>query len=567
MNKPEMRAKCEELAKGLLPLLSDYVSKHAREKGDELALIEYDTGAEISWKKFEQAMDAFAAKLLSLGLKKGDVIATSLPLLKEHVFLEYACFKTGIIIAPLDLRLKAVEVKDAFERVKPKAYFFLGKTPRADFTPIVEEVKKAAPYCRCWIQFQPEPEGIIPGAQYIKDFAKDIKWKFIFSKISGSVKKANRKIQKRDPALIIFTTGSTGMPKPAMICHENILLQNIGLAVAFGIDPGERMLVNLPPSHVGCQTEQLMTPIYAGETSVIMHIFDAEKTLDAIQKHKITIFGQIPALFAMQWRLPNYDRYDLSSLRFAIYGGQAVDKPFLEKLRTMAPLMGTGLGLTETAGFCTYTPTDWKVEEIVDSIGFDSPLCPISIREPMKADGSAGAEKKAGDIGEICFEGPQVFLGYMNDEANTRKTVTTDGVCYTGDIGFYNDTGLHFAGRSKFVIKPKGYQVFPAEVENFITDSFKDRVVRTGCVGVKHDVFTEAIVACVEIKQGTSLTREELDAKMKEVAAYKRPSHYIFLEEGKMPLNRVAKVDVLELKKMADVEIDGLRRQGKWDKA
>jgi fatty-acyl-CoA synthase len=327
------------------------------------------------------------------------------------------------------------------------------------------------------------------------------------------------------------------------------------------------MLVNLPPSHVGCQTEQLMTPIYAGETSVIMHIFDAEKTLDAIQKHKITIFGQIPALFAMQWRLPNYDRYDLSSLRFAIYGGQAVDKPFLEKLRTMAPLMGTGLGLTETAGFCTYTPTDWKVEEIVDSIGFDSPLCPISIREPMKADGSAGAEKKAGDIGEICFEGPQVFLGYMNDEANTRKTVTTDGVCYTGDIGFYNDTGLHFAGRSKFVIKPKGYQVFPAEVENFITDSFKDRVVRTGCVGVKHDVFTEAIVACVEIKQGTSLTREELDAKMKEVAAYKRPSHYIFLEEGKMPLNRVAKVDVLELKKMADVEIDGLRRQGKWDKA
>jgi fatty-acyl-CoA synthase len=289
--------------------------------------------------------------------------------------------------------------------------------------------------------------------------------------------------------------------------------------------------------------------------------------LDAIQKHKITIFGQIPALFAMQWRLPNYDRYDLSSLRFAIYGGQAVDKPFLEKLRTMAPLMGTGLGLTETAGFCTYTPTDWKVEEIVDSIGFDSPLCPISIREPMKADGSAGAEKKAGDIGEICFEGPQVFLGYMNDEANTRKTVTTDGVCYTGDIGFYNDTGLHFAGRSKFVIKPKGYQVFPAEVENFITDSFKDRVVRTGCVGVKHDVFTEAIVACVEIKQGTSLTREELDAKMKEVAAYKRPSHYIFLEEGKMPLNRVAKVDVLELKKMADVEIDGLRRQGKWDKA
>jgi acyl-CoA synthetase (AMP-forming)/AMP-acid ligase II len=567
MNKPELRAKCEERAKELLPLLSDYVSKWARERGDKLALIEYDTGAEITWKKFEQAMDAFAAKLLSMGLKKGDVIATSLPLLKEHVFLEYACFKTGIIIAPLDLRLKAVEVKDAFDRVKPKAYFFLGKTPRADFRPIVEEVMKSAPYCKTWVQFQPEAEGIIQGAQYIKDFAKDIKWKFIFSKITGSVKRANKKVGKRDPALLIFTTGSTGSPKPAMLCHENILLQNVGLVCAFGIDPGEIMLVNLPPSHVGCQTEQLMTPIYAGELSVIMHIFDAEKTLDAIRKHKVTIFGQIPALFAMQWRLPNYDDYDLSSLRFALYGGQAVDRPFLEKLRTMAPLMGSGLGLTETAGFVTYTPTDWKVDEIGDSIGFDCPLCPISIREVMQADGKAGKEKPAGEIGEICFSGPQIFLGYMHAAANTKKTISTDGYCYTGDIGFYNDTGLHFAGRSKFVIKPKGYQVFPAEVENFITDNFKDRVLRTGCVGVKHDVFTEAIVACVELKKGTSLSREELDAKMKDVAAYKRPSHYIFIEEGEMPLNRVAKVDVLELKKKADAEIEGLRKQGKWDKA
>jgi acyl-CoA synthetase (AMP-forming)/AMP-acid ligase II len=229
--------------------------------------------------------------------------------------------------------------------------------------------------------------------------------------------------------------------------------------------------------------------------------------------------------------------------------------------------MGSGLGLTETAGFVTYTPTDWKVDEIGDSIGFDSPLCPISIREPMQPDGSAGAEKKGGEVGEICFSGPQVFLGYMNDEENTRKTISTDGYCYTGDIGFYNDTGLHFAGRSKFVIKPKGYQVFPAEVENFITDNFKEQVVRTGCVGVKHEVFTEAIVACVELKKGTSLSREELDAKMKDVAAYKRPSHYIFIEEGEMPLNRVAKVDVLELKKKADAEVEGLRKQGKWDKA
>ncbi len=269
----------------------------------------------------------------------------------------------------------------------------------------------------------------------------------------------------------------------------------------------------------------------------------------------------------MQWRLPNYDQYDLSSLRFALYGGQAVDRPFLDKLKTMAPLMGSGLGLTETAGFTTYTPIDWEVDQIVDSIGFDTPLCPISIREIMKPDGTAGDEKKPGQVGEICFSGQQIFLGYLNDEENTRKTVSTDGYCYTGDLGYYDDKGLHFAGRSKFVIKPKGYQVFPGEVESFITDSFKDRVLRTGCVGAKHDVFTEAIVAFLELKGGTALTQQELDEKMKEIAAYKRPSHFIFVKEGEMPLNRVAKVDVLALGKMADDEIEKLRAQGKWDRA
>jgi acyl-CoA synthetase (AMP-forming)/AMP-acid ligase II len=547
--------------------LSDYVSQYARDKGDHPAIIEFNTGETVTYKKFEQAMDAFAAKLLALGFKKGDVIATSLPFLKEHIFLEYACFRIGVIIAPLDLRLKAGEVKDAFEKTRPRAYFFLGKTPVADFRPMVKEVMEAAPYCRYWIQFQPEPEGIIEGAQYIKDFASDIKWKFIFSKVTGSVKRAARQVHKKDPALIIFTTGSTGSPKAAMLSHENILIQNIGLAVAFEIGEGERMLVNLPPSHVGGQTEQLMTTVYCGETAVVLHIFDAEKSLQAMQEHRVTICGQIPALFAMQWALPDFDSYDLSSLRFAIYGGQAVDKPFLEKLGKMARLMGSGLGLTETAGFCTYTPIDWKVDEIVGGIGFDMPLCPISIREPMREDGNAGVEKPPGEVGEICFSGSQIFLGYMNDDENTRKTISRDGYCYTGDLGTYDDKGLHFAGRSKFVIKPKGYQVFPGEIENFITDSFEDRVLRTGCVGVKHEVFTEAIVAVLELKKGATVTREELDEKLKEIAAYKRPSHYIFIQEEEMPLNRVAKVDVLALKEMADAEVEKLRQQGKWDRA
>ncbi|MHA1997632.1 MAG: class I adenylate-forming enzyme family protein, partial [Promethearchaeota archaeon] len=536
-----------------------------KEKPKGIALIEYDTGDEVTWKDFATKSKAFAAKLLSIGIKKGDVIATTLPLLKEHVYLMYACYRIGAIFAPLDLRLKTREISRCFAKVKPKAYLFPGKTSVIDFRPMVKGVMaEHGDTCKIWVQFQKEEDLIMDGAIGITEFAKDIKSVYIKALLTGKVKKAQKKVNKDDPGLIIFTTGSTGEPKPAMLSHHNILVQNIGLYVAFS-EEGDLMCCNLPASHVGCTTEQLATTIYGGGTSVLIHVFDAEKTLDAIQKYKITAFGQIPALFSMQWRLPNYGDYDLSSLRFAMYGGQAVTKKFLEKLFTMAPSTGTGFGATETAGFATYTPLDGTIDEIASSAGFDMPLYPISIREPMKKDGSAGDEKPEGEIGEICFKGPQTFLGYLNDDENTRKTISTDGYLYIGDLGSYDGKGLHFAGRRKLVIKPKGYQVFPKEVEDFIAQKLKGKVGMIACIGVPHEVFTEGIMAFVEKMPGETVTVDELNAVVKDIAAYKRPSHFELIENGEFPLNRVAKTDYLVLKERGLEIAKKLRTKGGWD--
>ena len=378
------------------------------------AIIEHNTGETVTWKQFNTSVSAFAAKLLSIGLVKGDVVATSLPLLKEHVYLIYACYRIGVIIAPLDLRLKAKEIITCMGKIKPKAYFFLGKTPVADFRPIIREVMAACPSIRHWVQFQKEADLIMDGAVGVADFVKDIKKVFLLSLFTGKVRKARRQVGKRDAALIIFTTGSTGSPKPALLCHENILLQNIALCVGFELEKSDRMLINLPPSHVGCTTEQLGTILFGGGVAVILHIFDPKLSLEAIEKHKVTIIGQIPALFNMEWRLPDYRKFDLSSLRFAIYGGQAVPREFLVKMKAMAPRIGTGLGLTETAGFCTYTNVDADVDDSPRGSAMTSPLCPLTIRHFMNPDGTAGAEKP-GEVGEICFSGPQIFLGYLGD--------------------------------------------------------------------------------------------------------------------------------------------------------
>ncbi|MFX0103416.1 MAG: class I adenylate-forming enzyme family protein [Candidatus Hodarchaeota archaeon] len=566
MRDPEKDKECEKRYEEMLPRMFDYPDKWAKEKGDAIAIIEYDTGEEITWKDFATKSKAFAAKLLAMGIKKGDVVATTLPLLKEHVYLMYACYRMGALFAPLDLRLKANEIKRCFEKIKPKAYFFLGKTPVIDFRPIIAEVmEEYKDSCEYWIQFQKEEDMIIDGAIGVTEFAKDIKGIYIKALLTGKVKKAQKKVGKRDPCLIIFTTGSTGFPKPALICHENILIQDIGLHVAFSGGAENVYCVNLPTSHVGCTTEQLAVVIYGGGVAVILHVFDAEKTLDAIQKYKITKFGQIPALFEMQWRLPNYSDYDLSSLNVALYGGQAVTKKFLEKLVKMAPNCASGYGLTETAGFCTYTPIDGTLDEIAASAGFDMPICPLTIREPMKEDGSAGDEKPKGEIGEICCSGPQVFLGYLGDEENTKKTISTDGILYTGDLGTYDETGLHISGRSKLMIKPKGYNVFPTEVEEHITAKLKSKVGLVACVGIPHEVFTEGIMAFVEKLEGSDVTVEELNAAVKDIAAYKRPTHFELIEYGSFPLNRVAKTDYVELKKRGLEIAEKLRKSGGWD--
>jgi fatty-acyl-CoA synthase len=566
MKDPANNQRCRDAIAALLPGLADDVTRWTKAKGDAPAIIEPSTGAVVSWKQLDTSVSAFAAKLLAVGLRAGDVVATSLPLLKEHVYLMYACFRIGVIVAPLDLRLKAKEVQYCFDRIKPRAYFFLGQTPVADFRPLAAEVKAASPYVEHWVQFQKEPGGVIDGAVGIAEFVRDIKKVYLRSLLSGSVRKARRQVDKRDACLVIFTTGSTGSPKPALLCHENIHLQNVGLAVGFAMSGNDRMLVNLPPSHVGCATEQLATTIYGGGTCVILPIFDAKASLEAIARHKVTVLGQIPALFNLEWRLPEYASFDLSSLRFAIYGGQAVSRPFLERLRAMAPRIGTGLGLTETAGFCTYTDIEAGVDELAAGIGYDMPACPLSIREPMREDGRAGAEKAAGEIGEICFSGPQVFLGYLGDPAATARAVSRDGVLYTGDMGSYDEGGLRFAGRKSLVMKPKGYQVFPEDVESHVAGALRGRVNLVACVGAEHEVFSEGIVAFVEPVAGAEVTVDEVLAACRDIAAYARPSHIEIVPPGGIPLNRVAKTDYLELRERAQAIVERLRAAGGWDR-
>jgi acyl-CoA synthetase (AMP-forming)/AMP-acid ligase II len=315
---------------------------------------------------------------------------------------------------------------------------------------------------------------------------------------------------------------------------------------------------------VGGQAELLMTTLFSGATAVTLETFDPVKSLDAIKQQGVTLIGQIPAMFQLEWRTADYAGRSFASLQSAVYGGQSVPRPFLEQMLRMAPRIATGLGLTETSGFCTYTALTPDADAVAQSLGWAMPAYRLSIRRPMDAASAAGPEVSRGDIGHICFEGPQNFIGYLNDPAATAATLSSDGVLYTGDMGRLGERGLHLAGRAKWVLKPAGYQVFPGDVEAHIA-GLTAQVANVGVVGHPHAVWSEAIVAFVEKRPGAAITEAELRRHGRSLTSYMRPLHYVILDPGAMPLNRTAKVDIARLQELAKEEVQKLRVRGRWD--
>ncbi len=546
-------------------LLHGVVANWAIAKPDATAVLSADGSRTLTWSQFDRHTTMLAAELLQLGFRKGDFLVTQLPLTVDHVLLEYACFKIGVIVAPVDLRLAAGEVIRVLEKLRPRGFVCLGVAAPFDFRATWSAVLENRTEIEHLFAVSTES---IPGARALAEITEPAQRAAEDGDgaVSVAFESATAAITPDDGALVIFTTGSTGSPKPALLSHRNITIQNMCMSGAiFGGDRDLRTLVHLPPSHVGCQTEMMMSTLFGGGSVVLLEIFDPAKTMRAIQQHGVEMFAQIPAMFNLVWMLKDYDQYDLSSLKLVAFGGNSVSKAFVDRVSGMAPLVGTGLGLTECAGFCTYALVNsGEHESLANGLGVDMPIYPCTIRLAMREDGNAGDELPDGEIGNVCFHGPQTFLGYVNDPEATAKTISRDGYLYTGDLGVKDAVGLRLTGRAKWVIKSFGHQIYPGDVESHIC-SLAEKVGSCVVVGAPHEIAAEAVVALVEKKLAVELELKELIQHARILPPYMRPRHWIILEPGKMPLNRLAKPDYLRAQEMAREEVAELRARGEWD--
>ena len=352
-----------------------------------------------------------------------------------------------------------------------------------------------------------------------------------------------------DPYIIIFTSGTTGRPKGAVISHKNTWAISRATTDMWGILPSDKVLCNMPTSHVAGTHDLLTSQFYAGATGVLMPKFDPLETLEAIEKYSITYFGGVPTMYRLIFKNADVKAHDLSSIHLAILSGEPSSAELVRQVSEAFPngKIVASFGMSETAGFFTFTLPDDPVERAEKTEGKPAPGFEMKIVDPM------GNDLPVGEVGEMCVRGDSVISGYMDPEDN-KNVFLKDGWMATGDLGKLDDQGyLIFMGRIKEMYISGGYNVYPQEIESFL--NAYPGVNTSAVMEMPDDVWGEIGVAFVIPEPGVDLDMDKLQQYCKTyLADYKRPRKFIITED--VPRSLIGKVVKKELKKALHKYLD-----------
>ncbi len=479
--------------------LYDVLVRNASAFGDRLALVAED-GAERSFRELRQRVDSLAAGLVGLGLESGDRLAILAQNSAAYVELYFASARQGIVVYPMNWRLKPGEIEAlTAERAKP-AMFVVGP----EFLDAVPGGPGANDAISHWFQLGGQP---VPGYQALDA---------LYASPDDAADLPRPDVAAADPFAVIATAAVDVIPRGALLSHANLLWANLQEIAALGLTGADRNLVALPLFHIAA-LGHLLSVFHAGGANVIAAKYDPALAVDLIDRHSITMVSDFPPVLATLLDAAAAAGSSLPSLRHVT----GLDAPAtMERLHEETDAtFWTGFGQCETSGFVT-------IQNARERLGCAGKAGELSTLELHDDDGQPVA---AGEDGEIVVRGPLVFLGYDGQPDVTAQTFR-DGWHHTGDIGRFDDEGnLFYVARKpeKELIKPGGENVYPAEVEAAILEL---EGVRAVCVfGVQDERWGEAIRAIVEADEAVALDQESVREHVgSRIARFKRPRDVIF---------------------------------------
>ncbi|MGD9115989.1 MAG: long-chain-fatty-acid--CoA ligase [Dehalococcoidia bacterium] len=489
-------------------------------------------GRRYSYAELKARVNRLADALSRLGLAKGDRAAILEVNCSQYVEACFATARTGAIFVPLNFRIRQDELVYLVNKAEPKI-LFVGER----YADMVQKVKDQLPSVEHYIILGDEHAGM-------QNYEKLLQ--------SGSPEdKTFAEIGDEDVAVLIFTAGTTGFPKG--VPQDNNAYSSYVLTNVDPPDmeaPAETNVLVMPLYHVAGM-QALMASIYGGRTIALMRQFEEKEWFETVQREKATRVMVVPTMLKRIVDYPDFDKYNLSSVRVVTYGAASCPYEVLKKTIERFPgrALINAFGGTETSstiaalraedqvitGQETEAEREKKLKRLSSSIG--RPLDDIEIQVRDKK----GEELPAGKTGEIVVRGARVMKGYWKDEEKTKKAFTADGWYRTGDMGYKDDEGyIYLSGRGDDVIVRGGENIGPDEVESVL--STHPKIEEAAVIGVKDEEWGQQVRAVVRLKKGQSAGEAEIiEFTRPRLAGFKRPTSVVFVTE-ELPKTSTGKV-------------------------
>lgn len=521
------------------PLYS-YLEESASQFPKKKAL--YFMGKEMEYEELFTQAKQFANYLQSIGLEKNDKVAIMLPNSPQSVISYYGILMAGGIVVqtnPLYTeRELEYQVRDSETKViicldilLPRVTNVQGKTGIKH--KIVTGIKDYLPFPKNLIYpfIQKREYNMVVKVEESNDTHL---WQTIMKTSEPSFQKVEIN-PKTDLALLQYTGGTTGHPKGVMLTHYN-LVSNLQMCETwlYHTKPGEEtVLAVLPFFHVYGMTTVMNFAVKQASKIILMPKFNAEDVLKVIDKQKPTLFPGAPTIYIGLINHPDINQYDLSSIEACISGSAPLPVEVQDKFEKITGgKLVEGYGLTETSPV-THANLVWG-RRINGSIGLPWPDTDAKIF-------TIGSDEEApvGEVGELAVKGPQVMIGYWNNQEETDN-VLRNGWLFTGDMGYMDEEGyFYIVDRKKDMIIAGGYNIYPREVEEVLYEH--EAIQEAAVVGIPDPYRGETVKAFIVLKEGHSATEEELNRYCREnLAAYKVPRLYEFRDE--LPKTVVGKI-------------------------
>jgi fatty-acyl-CoA synthase len=508
------------------------------------ALIDVPKEKRFTYEKFLECVNQLARGFLKLGVKKGDHLALWAPNQFEWIITEFAIGKIGGILVSVDTNAQPQQLEYVLKQSESKYLIMTEGLKGKEYTEMIQQLSKEQlkfpdlPELKRLILISDHPYSGMFSWKEVLEMGKDVPDSVLMER--------QRSCHHEDVVTLLYTSGTTGTPKGVMSTHFGIINTSIASAEIQRLTEQDRLCLSVPLFHMfGCVCITI-AGVSKGATLVIpFGIFNARKVLEAVQRERCTaIFGS-PGTFIALMEDPQYQTFNLTSLRTGIMGGAQCP---MEVMKRVVEEMGVreiviGYGQTESSSWITETRADDPLELRVSTVGRSLPNVEVKIVDPK-------TEEKVplGVSGELCARGMNM-KGYYKMPAATAKTIDRDGWLHTGDLATMDEKGyVRTVGRLKEVISKGGEPIYPIEIEEVLFSHPK--ILNVQVFGVPDKNLGEEVAAWIKLEEGADILEAEIVQHCREKLSNIQIPRYIkFVKE--FPVTPLGKVQKFKLREIA----------------